>query len=56
MMNVHSEQIVILTMLQKKTGPASDLIGACRATAQLLATAGGATQNLPETQAIEKLN
>jgi hypothetical protein len=56
MMNVDTDKIVILTLLQKKTGPASDLIGACRATAQILASAADADAILPETQSMEKLN
>jgi len=53
--NVDTNGVVTLTLTQQKGEPASDLVGALRALAQLMVKASGSDENLPDTN-IQKLN
>ena len=53
--NVDTMESVSVTITQKKGSPASDLVGACRALAQLMVRASGSDENLPGSN-VEKLN
>lgn len=53
MLNVDSGAQVTVTLSQKRGCPATDLVGALRATASLLISASGASNTTAE---IEKLN
>lgn len=56
MQNVDTQEHVIVTLLQNKKGPCSDLIGALRATAALLVKAANPdSPDVPGTKT-EKLN
>ncbi|MGH6878552.1 MAG: hypothetical protein ACREHV_14415 [Rhizomicrobium sp.] len=54
-MNIDTGQSVTITLQQMKGNPASDLVGACRALAQLLLTAATGEESTPVSN-IGRLN